>query len=143
MVWSGDLHVYSLRACNLKKVFMIWKSFRLHNSTSWSPRSFRSPVRIFQLCRLSRPVPLWHSSRLSHTARLLSVSRPLHAVSSHRTLSISSSSAVVVGAYTCKTVMFTGLHGRRIVAILSRAGLNPITHLRMSSVHTNATPFRL
>ena len=30
---------------------------------------------------------------------------------------------------TCKTVVFTGLHCRRIVVILSLTGLNPITHI--------------
>ena len=50
MVCSGDLHVYSLRACNLKKVFMIWKSTRPHNSTRWSPRSFRFPQTEYSGC---------------------------------------------------------------------------------------------
>ena len=69
-----------------RKCSWSWSHFDYRIQRVGLPTHSVPPVRIFQLCRLSRPFQLWYSSRLSHTAHLLSVSRPLHAVPSHKTL---------------------------------------------------------
>ena len=98
--------MYSLRVCNLKKVFMIWKSFRLHNYTCWSPRSFRSPSPNLPVVPFVSSCPtLAFQSPITYSTSPLGISSTTCCTVPNNS-SIYSSSAVDVGAYTCKTVMF-------------------------------------
>ena len=82
MFWYGYLHVSSLRACNLKTVCMTISTTEVYELVYPLIPFTQSKSSGCAVCA----VQLWHSSRLSHTAHLLSVSRTLHAVPSHRTL---------------------------------------------------------